>query len=208
MLETMFDSSKPIGMVFLHFSAAFLSLVQFTPKKLGKCPFTLSSKLILSEDKNLSSWLSKMRQLIHGKSGDVSVEAELAKPVKSHDRFREQDPCSRASSLWTSELFLSSESSGSLERAMSTLLSEKSHASTQCSSLYKVWEQISSMCSFFKQNQSDLLEVTEKCSLKDSLQADLSAKTLRLDRLQKVDANYDRDRIAGRAQGGEVDENQ
>lgn len=156
-----------------------------------------------------------MRQLIHGKSAEVSAEAELtAKLVKSDDEDVQK---ARAILKGLKSMDFKSvselESSGSLKRALSTLLSEKSPAPTRCSSLYKIWEQIPLLCSYFKQAQSDLLEVTEMFSSKDSLQVELDAKTLRFESLQKVDAECDRKiesleaRISElQAQLGEVEE--
>lgn len=158
----------------------------------GILQIAASSRVTLSKSKDLTKWLSNMRQLIHGESSDVSVGAELAKLVKSDDE-EIQKARTMLKSLKSMDFKSVSEleSSGSFEQALSTLLSEKSPTTAQCSSLYKTWEQISSLCSYFKQGQSDLLEVEEKYSLKNSLRAELDAKTLRFESLQKVDADYD-----------------
>lgn len=148
--------------------------------------------MTVSDSKNLKEWLSNMKQLIHGKSAEVSTETELANSVETND-----EEIQKARTVLKSLKSMDFKSVSklefwrSLERALSTLLSEKSPAPTQCSSLFKIWERISFLCSYFKQAQSDLLEMTEMYSLKDSLRAELNAKTLRFESLQKVDADCD-----------------
>ncbi|XP_031388545.1 uncharacterized protein LOC116201439 isoform X2 [Punica granatum] len=168
--ETTFDSSKSVDMI------------------------AASSKITLSESKDLTKWLSNMRKLIHGKSAEVSAETELANLVKSNDE-EIQKARTVLKSLKSMDFKSVSELefSRSLERALSTLLSEKSPAPNRCSSLYKIWEQISFLCSYFKQAQSDLMEVTKMYTLKDSLQAELDAKTLRFESLQKRETDCDRE---------------
>lgn len=135
-----------------------------------------------------------MRQLIHGKSAEVSAASEIANLAKSNDGEMQKarivlESLKSMDFKSVSEL----EFSRSLERALSTLLSEKSPAPSRCSSLYKIWEQISFLCSYFKQAQSDISEVTEMYTLKDSLKVELGTKTQRFENLQKVDADCDRE---------------
>ncbi|KAI4373649.1 hypothetical protein MLD38_011755 [Melastoma candidum] len=151
-----------------------------------------SSNIMLSDSKDLTTWLTNIRQLINAKPVEISAEAEHAVNKPNNEQIQKAQAMLQSLKSMDFKTLSDSEFSKSSEQAIFALSLDRNQTAHGCLALEKFWEQISFLSADFKRAHSDISEVTEKFSSKDTLQADLDAKTMHFERLQKADADRDK----------------
>ncbi|KAI4368642.1 hypothetical protein MLD38_017177 [Melastoma candidum] len=166
--ETTFDSSKSVDM-------------------------NAGGNIMLSDSKDLTTWLTNMRQLINAKPVEISAEAEFAVLNKpNNEQIQKAQAMLQSLKLMDFKTISDTEFSKRFEQVIFALSLDRNQTTHGGSALEKFWEQISFLSADFKRAQSDISEVIEKFSSKDTLQADLGVKTMHFERLQKADAEWDK----------------